>query len=267
MALLDRGDAQIWWEADGTGPPVLLIMGLGSPSDMWFRVAPVLTPRYRTIRFDNRGVGRTGVPPGPYSIELMAADAAAVLDAAGGSSAHVIGASLGGLIAQELALTHPQTVRSLVLTSTDPGCPDMVETDAHRRIDVGVEPPPPEVLIPLLHAPTTPRERIEESLKVLLQHPASPEGLYNQIAAMRSYAGTYSRLGQINQPTLVLHGTADRLVDPRNAELLARRIPSARLELLEGAGHSLVTDQPERYSELIIRFLDRISTGDPTSET
>jgi pimeloyl-ACP methyl ester carboxylesterase len=81
---------------------------------------------------------------------------------------------------------------------------------------------------------------------------------------MRSYAGTYPRLGQINQPTLILHGTADLLVDLRNAELLARGIPSARLELLDGAGHSLATDQPERYSELIVDFLDAVSTGDLT---
>jgi pimeloyl-ACP methyl ester carboxylesterase len=263
MALLDRGDARIWWEAEGSGPPVLLIMGLGSPADLWFRVMPVLSPRYRTIRFDNRGVGRTGVLPGPSSIELMAADAAAVLDAAGESSAHVVGASLGGLIAQELALTEPDRVRFLVLTSTDPGGPDAVETDAHLRVEVGVEPPPPEVLASLLYAQTTPRERIQENLQVLLRHPTSPEGMNHQIAAMRSYAGTYSRLARIQQPTLILHGTADLMVDPGNAEHLARGIPSARLELLDGAGHSLHTDQAERYAELIVEFLDRVSTGHP----
>jgi pimeloyl-ACP methyl ester carboxylesterase len=264
MAFLDRGDGRIWWEIDGTGPPVLLIMGLASPSDMWFRLVPVLAPRYRTIRFDNRGVGRTGVPPGPYPIELLAADAAAVLDAAGESRAHVIGQSLGGLIAQELALTSPEKVRSLVLISSDPGGPHAVETEAHRRVQVGAEPPPPEILIPLLYSPTTPEERIEENLKVLLQNPTPPEGAWNQIAGMRMYAGTYPRLGQIDQPTLIIHGTADRMVDPRNAKLLARGIPSARLELLEGAGHSVAADQPERFTELIVGFLDAQSADDHT---
>jgi hypothetical protein len=120
-----------------------------------------------------------------------------------------------------------EAVRFLVLTSTDPSGPHAVETEAHRRMQVGVEPPPPEVLLPLLYSRATPREHIEESLKVLLRHPTSPEGVYHQIAALRSYTGTYSQLGKINQTTLILHGSADLMVDPGNAELLARGIPSA----------------------------------------
>jgi pimeloyl-ACP methyl ester carboxylesterase len=99
---------------------------------------------------------------------------------------------------------------------------------------------------------------------ILLQNPTPPEGAWNQIAGMRAYAGTYPQLGQIDQPTLIIHGTTDRMVDPRNAELLARGIPSARLELLEGAGHSLAADQPERLTELIVGFLDAISADDHT---
>jgi 3-oxoadipate enol-lactonase len=263
MSFVDRKDAQIWWEAEGSGPPVLLIPGLGSSSDIWYRLLPLLTARYRALRLDNRGTGRTGVPPGPYPVELMADDAAAVLDAAGETSAHVIGASLGGLIAQELTLARPDKVRSLVLACTNPGGPEAVHTEDRQQLVSGGEPPPPEVMIPLAYAPATPRERIDEDIKMRMRHPTTPEGRQNQVAGILAYAGSYRRLGQIDVPTLIIHGTADRLADPRNAQVLARGIPHARLELLEGAGHILITDEPQRSAELILGFLDQASDINP----
>src|SRR5689334_5530521 len=104
----------LWWEAVGRGEPLLLIQGLGYPSDMWYRVIGPLSADHRVIRFDNRGVGRSDVPAGPYPIPRMVADAMAVLSAAGETSAHVFGVSMGGIIAQEFALTHPAAVRALV---------------------------------------------------------------------------------------------------------------------------------------------------------
>jgi 3-oxoadipate enol-lactonase len=249
MSFVDRKDAQIWWEAEGSGPPVLLIPGLGASSDIWYRLLPVLTARYRAIRLDNRGTGRTGVPPGPYPVELMADDAAAVLDAAGETSAHVIGASLGGLIAQELTLAHPGKVRSLVLACTNPGGPEAVHTEDRQQLMSGGEPPP--------------REQIDEDIKMRMRHPTTPQGRQNQVAGILAYAGSYRRLGQVDVPTLIMHGTADRLADPRNAKVLARGIPHARLELLEGAGHILITDEPQRSAELILGFLDQASDINP----
>ena len=125
MPLLERPDtARISWEADGPddGPAVLLIMGLAYPAAMWFRLMPALTERYRVIRVDNRGAGHTGdVPGAPYTVETMAADCLAVLDAAEVTTAHVVGISMGGLMAQEIALTAPERVRSLCLIATHPG--------------------------------------------------------------------------------------------------------------------------------------------------
>jgi pimeloyl-ACP methyl ester carboxylesterase len=125
MPTVDRGDCRLWWDAEGNGDPLLLIMGLGYPSAMWYRLLPTLTARWRTIRFDNRGTGETGVPPGPYTIESMADDAIAVLDAAGVTTAHVLGASMGGFIAQHLVIQHPDRVRSLVLACTGPAGAEM----------------------------------------------------------------------------------------------------------------------------------------------
>src|SRR5215475_5202917 len=107
MPHAQSGDTKIYWEAYGRGEPVLLIMGLGATLDLWHRVTPMLSASYRTILFDNRGAGRSDAPPGPYSIPQMADDALAVLDAAGATTARVFGASMGGMIAQELALNHP----------------------------------------------------------------------------------------------------------------------------------------------------------------
>src|SRR5205809_7114823 len=112
---------KIYWEEQGSGEPLLLIMGLGATHDLWHRVTPMVAPQYRTILFDNRGAGKSDAPPGPYSIAQMADDALAVLDAAGVADAHVFGASMGGMIAQKLALNHVSRVRSLILCCTAPG--------------------------------------------------------------------------------------------------------------------------------------------------
>src|SRR6202046_4175973 len=130
MSFVENQGAKIYWDEQGSGEPLLLIMGLSYPSYMWHRTRPLLVKNYRTIAFDNRGVGQSDVPPGVYSIALMASDAAAVLDAAGVESAHVFGVSMGGMIAQEFALQYPKRVRSLVLGCTAAGGPTAVRADA-----------------------------------------------------------------------------------------------------------------------------------------
>src|SRR5882672_10728057 len=130
MPFIDNQGAKIYWDEQGEGEPVLLIMGLGYPSAMWYRTRPLLAARYRTIALDNRGVGRSDVPPGPYPIALMASDAAGVLDASGLESAHVYGVSMGGMIAQEFALQYPKRVRSLILGCTAAGGPHAVRAES-----------------------------------------------------------------------------------------------------------------------------------------
>src|ERR1700733_10571100 len=118
MPYATSNGTQIYWEESGTGEPLLLLMGRGYSSLMWHRTRPVVSAHYRTILFDNRGVGKSDVPSGAYSITQMASDAAAVLDAAGIASAHVFGVSMGGMIAQEFAINYPDRVNRLVLGCT-----------------------------------------------------------------------------------------------------------------------------------------------------
>src|ERR1700683_5189886 len=118
MPYVENQGTKIHWDEQGLGAPILMIMGLGYASPMWHRMRPALSQHFRTIAFDNRGVGLSDVPPGPYSIAAMASDAAAVLDAVGIAQAHVFGVSMGGMIAQEFALEYPVKTRSLILGCT-----------------------------------------------------------------------------------------------------------------------------------------------------
>jgi len=259
-----RDGARIWWSSEGGGPPVLLVMGLGYPASMWYRVLPYLVDGYRAVTFDNRGVGATGVPPGPYSIEQLADDAVAVLDAAGVESAHVVGASMGGFIAQEIVLRHPGRVRSLVLACTHANGPEAVppEPDALAMLTDRTTLGPREAALlarPFIYAPDTPEEVVEQDIAVRLRQPTAPEGYANQLAAVVAHRGTFDRLPQVRVPTLVVHGTADRLVHPANAPLLAGRIPGARLVMVEGASHLLFSDRTEETGTVIRAFLDEVS--------
>jgi pimeloyl-ACP methyl ester carboxylesterase len=264
MPVVDRGDANVWWEAEGAGDPLLLIMGLGYSSDMWYRLLPELTPRFRTIRFDNRGVGRTGVPPGPYPIELMASDALAVLDAAGESSAHVMGVSMGGFIAQEVVVSAPERVRSLILGCTATGGPELVPAEpaamemAAARASMSPE-DAAEVAIPFVYAKATPRTVIDEDFAVRLANPTSQEGYTNQLMGVVGWTGGASRLASVEVPTLVVQGDEDRLVNPANAPVLAGAIKGAELVVLEGASHLFFSDQPAAAAKAIVGFLERQS--------
>src|SRR6266700_1978649 len=162
MAFVENQVARIYWDGRGQDEPILFIMGLGYPSAMWHRTRPALAARYRTIALDNRGAGRSDTPPGPYSIRLMASDAAAVLDTAGIESAHVFGVSMGGMIAQEFALRYPTRVRSLILGCTAAGGPTAVRAEPEsiqmlmRREKMSPE-QAAEAAVPFIYDPTTPR--------------------------------------------------------------------------------------------------------------
>src|SRR3954471_10178138 len=190
----------------------------------------------------------------------MADDAIAVLDAAGGGAAHVFGVSMGGLIAQEVALRHPNRVRSLVLGCTHPGGREAARMDPDAAAMLMDREPKTareavEASLPFIYAPSTPRSDIDADVEVRLRYPLRGKAYWGQLDAMRKHRGTFARLGDISAPTLVLHGTADRLVQPANATLLADAIAGAHLVWLDGASHVFWTDQPDRTVAEINGFL------------
>lgn len=258
MAYVANEGARLYWQEKGSGPPVLLIMGLSFTHEMWYRVAPGLAAEYRTIVFDNRGMGRSDVPRGPYTMRRMASDARAVMDAAGVEAAHVIGASMGGMIAQELALRHPERVRSLMLgCTTSRGLLGKWPEFRYgpRQWSGRSREERERSLRSLLYAETTPEERIEEDLRVRCGCRWCYKGFLNQFSGILMWSA-YRRLPRIGVPTLVIHGDQDRLVPPENGRVIASRIPGARFELIRDAGHILITDQPEACAEAIGRFLE-----------
>lgn len=254
-------DARIYYEMHGSGEPVLLIMGLGSNAHGWYRTIPWLSRKYTAIAFDNRGTGRSDVPAGAYSVAQMAVDAAAVLDAAGYDAAHIVGASLGGMIAQRFALSCPQRVRSLVLVCTTPGGPHAVRAtdDVLTALAQGAE-----------DAATAYRrnawflygedtrlrhpERIEEDIESRTRIATLPAGFFGQLQAALGH-DTWDDLPSIAAPTLIVHGQADLLIPTANGKLLADRIPGSTLVLVPGAGHMLQTDAGDRVRDIFCGFL------------
>lgn len=262
MAVVQREDgAAIAWYDEGEGAPVLLVMGLAYPAASWFRQVPALVAGgHRVLTVDNRGCGGTGLAPGaPYTVELMTDDLRAVLDAAGEASAHVVGISMGGLMAQELALTSPERVRSLVLMASHPGMahgvwPQEVFEFLGARATVPAQ-DQPEFSIPFNYAPATSRVVIEEDWAVRKDGTAGPEG-YAAQGGTALWSG-WERLPSLAVPTLVVAGDNDRLVVAANAQKIADAVPDAKLVIVEGANHVLTTDQPEQVNQLLLDWMAR----------
>jgi pimeloyl-ACP methyl ester carboxylesterase len=259
MAFTQNEGAQIYWEEQGSGDPLLLIMGLGYTSRFWHRTAPVLAEHYRVILFDNRGVGLSDVPDGPYPISLMASDAAAVLDAASIERAHIFGISMGGMIAQEFALNYPHRVNDLILGCTAFGGKNAVraEPEVVQLIWDRARMTAEEAfwaMAPYVYDPSTPRERIEEDFEIRKQTYPTDKGYLAQVNGIFAWE-SYDRLPLIVAPTLVLHGLSDRLVPPGNGELISERIAGAKLVMLPRASHMFFTDQPIASNLAVLDFL------------
>jgi pimeloyl-ACP methyl ester carboxylesterase len=259
MPFAEHQGTKLYWDEEGSGDPLLLIMGLSYPSYMWHRSRPILAKYFRTIALDNRGVGQSDVPPGAYPIALMAADAAAVLDAAGADSAHVFGVSMGGMIAQEFALQYSNRVRSLILGCTSPGGPNAVLAEPAALQVLTRQGMTPEeardAILPFLYDAATSADRIAEDMAIRMKWFPSPQGYFGQLQGIFGWQA-YDRISQINAPALIVHGEADRLIPPANAHLIAERIRGSQLVLIPNAGHIFETDQPATSQNAILSFLN-----------
>ena len=250
-----NGDVEIAYEVLGDGPPLLLIQGLGYGGRGWGPTLDALAEDFRVVAFDHRGFGASDRPPGPYTTAQLAADSVAVLDAAGIERAHVVGASLGGMAAQELALARPERVDRLVLQGTTPGGLRAYPMPA-RTVALFGEAASLGPAVALRRfvenalADDAPAELVDRVVAYRSANLPDPAGWQAQAAAGVTH-DALDRLGGIAAPTLVVHGTGDAVVDYRNGELLAARIPGARLELVPGAGHLLFWEQPELLARLV----------------
>jgi 3-oxoadipate enol-lactonase len=263
-AITDDG-IRIRYEVFGRrhGEPVLMIQGLGADSRGWFAQRAALGLRYRGIVFDNRGVGRSGKPVGPYDLEQMAADAVAVLDAAGYDSAHVMGASMGGVIAQIMAVRYPDRVRSLVLACT--ACRHL----GWRR----------ELLEEWAETAQAQGMRVfaNRSMRWLV----GPRSLrrfwpaFGALTPLAMSAPTHSFVSQVNAildmddsvrellhtvsvPTLVLVGSQDILTPQADSEEIAELIPDAELAVLRGGAHGFMVENFWEFNRLVLEFLQRV---------
>jgi 3-oxoadipate enol-lactonase len=255
------------YDVAGEGPAVLLINGLGSPAVSWALQVKALAPHFQVITFDNRGIGETDLPADPvYATAQMADDAAALVRQLHVERVHVIGASMGGTIAQELALRHPKLVRSLVLACT------WTEADARflHTIDswvslvrrVPIEERYRNVLYPWLYTPKffETRHNIETAFQRAMAYPhqSKPEAIERQARGIVAWNGTRAkRLGDIKAPTLVLVGKDDILTPPAFSKAVAKGIKKARLVVLPG-GHGFFLEEADLFNRTVLRFLKSI---------
>jgi pimeloyl-ACP methyl ester carboxylesterase len=254
------GDLGVWTEKVGEGPDVLLIGGLGDTVESWQFQLDGLADRYRLIAFDNRGAGRTAMPEGPVSVEAMADDAAHVLRALEVSSAHVAGFSGGSIISQELALRHPEVVRSLVLQSTW-SVPDPYLRSWGLFVRSFVEVAPSEraflegffrwIYTARAHNDGTVDQIIEEVLA--FPHKQSTEDLQRFLDAFLDH-DTTDRLGEIAAPTLVLAGGRDMTSRPELCRAVAELIPDARFEVMEEEAHQPFQEVPDEWNARVDAF-------------
>jgi 3-oxoadipate enol-lactonase len=268
MPKVKVGDINIYYEVHGKGEPLVMIPGMSANVDWLFMQIPAFSREYRVVAFDPRGAGRSDAPDIPYTMEMMADDLAGLLDAINIKSAHILGKSMGGRIAQQFALRFPERVRSLILACTRCGDTHGVRTTDPEIIDALRHPkvlPPEESARQTLRLMTSQKfidknpELIKQIIGKMMEHPAPPQGYLRQAQAGGA-SDTYERLPEIKVPTLVIHGEVDRTLPVENARILASRIPHVELVILKNMGHGFTFEAKDESNRIMLNFLRRHST-------
>jgi pimeloyl-ACP methyl ester carboxylesterase len=266
MPTVNVNDISLAYETHGSGEPLVLISGIGYDRWEWHKLAPGLAEHFTVIVFDNRGVGQTDKPAGPYTAQLLADDTAGLIQSLGYERAHVLGHSMGGYIAQALALNHPELIDRLILASTNFGGPQHIPiTPEAMAVLTDVKSDPVTRFKNGLVVSTAPGyaeknpEMIEAWLAWRVQNPIEPAAYQAQLAiglALFAESTCFEgKLKQVTAPTLILFGAHDKVVPPGNADLLGREIPHSTIEILPDAGHFFPIETPEAANAAIIKFL------------
>jgi pimeloyl-ACP methyl ester carboxylesterase len=264
MPKVEVNGIRINYEIHGAGQPVVLIGGLGADTFLWFRQVPELSEYFQLVAFDNRGAGESDKPNEPYSIPMLAQDTAGLMRALGIDRAHILGASLGGLIAQEFALTYPSMLDRLVLVCTSFAGRQSIRPSLLSMISILpalIRTGHPEADTRRSFAVFTSRrwrkthaDLVDRFVAWRVAHPQPPYAFKRQRDALKGFT-TADRVTGIAAPTLIVHGESDRVVPVDNARLLAERIPNSRLVVLEDSGHACSIDQAETFNRVVIDFL------------
>ena len=258
---------RLYYEEMGAGDPLLLISGNGRDHRDWNKVRDDFTDRYRVIVYDHRGTGKSDKPSAPpYSIQGFAQDAIALLDHLGIARAHVYGHSMGGMIAQRLAISHPERVGALVLAATAPSNP-VANTQGHAVSRTA------EAEALMTHLPTDPEQALKQ-IQLTIYSPvyleAHPELIQAELQALpvpehalrlhlqaAKEHDAWDLLPSIQAPTLVMHGSDDQRLPTANAYLLAGRIPGAELSIIQGGRHGFMVEKRSEASRVVNEFLAR----------
>ena len=259
MPSVDASGTELHYLRAGEGEPLLLIQGMSATHLTWGRpFMDEMEGSFDCIVFDNRGMGLSGEAEMPFTIADMAEDTAGLLDALGLETAHVVGISMGGMIAQELALAHPERIRTLTLGATYCGGPEgtLMDPDDLQMLGAAMASGDrDQVFRAMWEINMSPGFREDESryaafVEMAAALPAPKQVIVQQMRAC-GFHDTSERLASIDLPTLVVHGDVDRLLGPGNGRQIASLIPSSRLEMLPGVGHMFWWEQPRRSAELI----------------
>jgi pimeloyl-ACP methyl ester carboxylesterase len=266
MPKVKTNGIEVYYEISGSGAPLLLISGLGYGLWQWHKLVPFLVEKFQVITFDNRGAGQTDKPAGPYSADMLAADTAGLLDALAVGPTVVVGHSMGGYVAQALALSRPDLIKTLVLASTNYGGPHHI-------------PITPEALAVIMDRSLDPAEYMRRGVAVACAPgfaeahpevvaemtayrasvPVPPEAHQAQLAVglgLVSEAACFEhRLKTMTIPTIIFTGAQDKVVPPGNADLLAQVIPNSRIVILDNAGHHFALEAPDRAAVALLAAL------------
>jgi len=266
MPYVQTNGINLYYELHGNGEPLVLIPGLGYGGWMWHKMIPGLAEHFQVISIDNRGVALSDKPAGPYTAQMLAADVVGMIEDFAIPKAHIMGHSMGGFIAQALALDYPERVDKLILSATNFGGP--------RHVPIA-----PEAMAVLTDLSGDPIERlrrgivvscapgfaknnpefVEQWVNYRVQHPIDPAGYQAQLAIglglLADEASFEQKLERVTAPTLILFGVEDKVVPKENAGLLAARIPGSRVEIMPGVGHFFPFEAPEAANAAVVRFL------------
>lgn len=264
MPYVRTNGIRYYYEERGQGDPLLLIMGLGTEGSVWEEHARAWEPHYRCILVDNRGTGRSDAPPGPYSTRMMADDAAGLLEALGIERAHVAGISMGGAIAQELALGHPERVRSLVLVSTWARCDPYAANifDMFRAVRAACTPAEFTRMVQLwIYAPPFYQDpahvaELVAKQQTVAERPVSQEAYAAQCAACIAH-DTRDRLARISAPTLITVGELDIFTPMAFSRAIHERVVGSELVVFPGCGHVHHWEDLARFNRTVLEFLRR----------